>query len=146
MKKLFAILILLGLICNLVSCSKNIYDVRYAEDYLWKDGWEFDYGVSDYDSITKIIDSKEELDEIFEEFPDVDFEKEVIVYYSYVTTHPRKVKIDKAYVENNTLVIEIRKVRKIRIIPVADATAPQRRYLVFRLDKGDYENIEVKWA
>ncbi len=146
MKKIFAILLLIGVMCSLVSCGEKLYNVRYAEDYTFKEGWGSAYGVSNYDSITKVIYSESELDEVFQKFTDIDFEKEIIVYYSYVTTHSRKVKIDKVYLDGDVLIIELKKIQPISIFPVYDATAPQRKCLVFRLDKGGYKDIKIKWA
>ena len=95
------------------------------------------------ESRTYIIKNQEELDEIFSEFPQTDFEKEMVVVYCYRTIYVRKQVLEKVVFDGNVLKIEFNVVRGK--IGHADAAAPHRRTLAVKLDKLDITEAKIQY-
>jgi len=94
-------------------------------------------------SRTYIIKEKTVLDEIFENFPDIDFAKEMVIVYCFTTIYDRErvlesVKMD----ENNILNIEFKsKDNNGR----GDASMPGTAILTIRLDRLDITEANITY-
>jgi hypothetical protein len=89
---------------------------------------------------TYIITEKTQLDEVFSVFPDIDFEKEMIVMYAYTSVYGRKRIITSITLDNKNLKIAF-KIAEGKP-GYNDASMPQRRFLIIKLDKLDIDTVE----
>ncbi len=96
------------------------------------------------------IRSEDELNKIFDEFIDVDFNSEMVVLYGFTTTgHPEeygeKYIITEARLVDDLLKItcEIRKKYKnSRDLYVPDASIPDTKWIVFKMNIVEFSKIE----
>ena len=105
-------------------------------------------GEENYDSNTPksrtyIVKNQDELDEVFSEFPEMDFEKEMVLVYCYRTIYTRKQVLEKVVLDGTVLNVEFNIVKGK--IGHADASAPQRRMLVIKLDKLDITETNITY-
>ena len=162
MKKLFAtlsaVLLMLCMSINLVGCKKIDHNaviitdgIRYQEEWLKENhvyGAYDENGEENYDentpkSRTYLIKNQDELDEVFSEFPEIDFENEMLIVYCYRTIYGRKQVIENVFSDGNVLYVEFNIVKGK--IGRADASAPHRRILVVKLDKLDIAEVNVTY-
>jgi len=87
---------------------------------------------------TFIITEKFRLDEIFSVCPEIDFENEMVVMYAYTHIYGRERIITSIILDNKNLKIEF----KIAENEKNDASVPQTRFLVIKLDKLDIDTAE----
>jgi hypothetical protein len=115
----------------------RLYDVLYLnENGEWE--WELDETLPKFRAF--IITEKARLDEIFSVYPDIDFEKEMVVMYVYPGIYSREQKITSITLDNKNLKIEFK-------IPDGkpgynNATAPQIHFLVLKMDKLEIDTVE----
>ena len=83
------------------------------------------------------------MTKFFSEFPEIDFEKEMVLVYCYRTIYIRKQVLEKVALDGNALNVEFNVVKGK--IGHADASAPQRRILVVKLDKLDITKVNVTY-
>lgn len=95
------------------------------------------------ESKTLVIESQEALDEIFTEFKEIDFEKEMVIVYCYTTIYVREQKLEKVSFDNNVLSIEFDVVDGKP--GTGDATAPQTRTCVICLDKVAATEVKITY-
>lgn len=90
-----------------------------------------------------IVKEQNEFDDIFDVFPQVDFEKEMVIIYIFRTPHSnRTYKIKNVEVCDKTLKISY---AELGGKPgYGDASLPQRKALVIKMDKLDVESVEFK--
>ena len=92
---------------------------------------------------TFMITEKTQLDEVFSVFPGIDLKKEMLVMYAYTSYYNgRRQKITSIKVDQKKLKIKFRYVYKRPFIK--DASAPQHRFLVIRMDKLNIDTVEFK--
>ena len=161
-KKIFTIgLTLLLMLCisvSLAGCKKMEHNaviitdgIRYQEEWLKENhvyGAYDENGEENYDentpkSRTYIIKTRTELNEVFSEFPEIDFEKEMVLVYCYRTIYIRKQVLEKVVLDGNVLNVEFNVVKGK--IGHADASAPSRRMLVVKLDKLDITEVKITY-
>jgi len=75
----------------------------YGSSYLNENG---EWDVMSPKFRTFIITEKARLDEIFSVYPDIDFEKEMVVMYAYSSTSSRQDKLISITLDNKNLKIE----------------------------------------
>ena len=126
-----------------MSCSKFEYNT-----VILKDGFAFNQawiaGNNDLSaSQTFVIESQDALNEIFTDFKDVDFDKEMVIVYCYTTIYVREQKLEKVSFENNVLTVEFDVVDGKP--GAGDATSPQTRTCVFLLEKVVATEVKVKY-
>jgi len=117
--------------------ANRLYAVLYLnENGKWE--WEWDETLPQFR--TFIITEKAQLDEIFSVYPDIDFEKDMVVLYVYPDTSSGEIKITSITLVNKYLKIKFK---------IADgkpgygnATAPQIHFLPLRMDKLDIDTVE----
>lgn len=141
MKKTVALLLtIITLLVCFVGCSKFEYNtVILKEGFTFNETW-----IKNNDKLSEnktfSIDNQDTLDEVFSDFKDIDFEKEMVIVYCYTTIYVREQKLEKVSFENGVLSIEFDVVKGKS--GTGDATAPQTRACVICLDK--LETTEVK--
>ncbi len=158
MKKVFAVFIsLLLIICSFASCSRvECNAVILQEGFLCHEKWlennqtlgSLQGGTHEYDdslpeSRTYIIQNQAQLEEIFSDFPEIDFDKETVLVYCYTTVYLRKQRLEKVSLENDVLTVAFDVVRGK--LGHADAAAPHTRLCVIRLDKVDVTEVNITY-
>ena len=128
-------------------------EITFKEDFLKANmvyGANYDYENGEYvnDEIspkfrTFIITEKSQLDGVFSVYPDIDFEKEMVVMYIYSSTY------NSIYYEEKLISITlVNKNLKIEFKIVGGkpgygiAHMPQRTFLPVRMDKLNIETVE----
>lgn len=161
-KKLWAvvlgILLMLCMSLGLVGCKQIDHNaviikegITYQEKWLENNhvyGAYGENGEENYDentpkSRTRLIKTQTELDEVFSDFPEMDFEKEMVIVYCYRTVYGRKQVLEKVVCDGNVLYVEFNVVKGK--IGHADASAPSRRMLVMKLDKLDIMEVKITY-
>ena len=90
---------------------------------------------------TFIITEKARLDEIFSVCPEIDFEKEMVVMYAFTSVYNgRDLKITSITLDNKNLKIEFKYVEGKP--GHKDASSPQTRFFVIKMDKLDMDTVE----
>ena len=153
-----AVLLMLCMCVSLVGCKQIDHNaviitdgIIYQEEWLEENhvyGAYDENGEEKYDnntpkSRTYIIKNQDELDEVFSEFPELDFEKEMVLVYCYRTIYIRKQVLEKVVLDGTVLNVEFNVVKGK--IGHADASAPQRRMLVIKLDRLDITEANITY-
>jgi len=89
---------------------------------------------------TFIITEKARMNEIFSFYPDIDFEKDMLVMYAYTSVYNRQQIIKSITIDNKNLIIEF-KIADAKP-GYKDASMPQTRFLVVRMNKLDIDTVE----
>lgn len=153
MKKIVAVYLIL-IVCFFTGCLKldnNAVIVQdgvtcrqeWFEENYTRGSYQSEYDKELPEDRTYRIDSQDELDEIFSDFPKIDFEREMVVVYCYTTTYIREQKLEKASLKNGVLYIEFNVVQGM--FGHGDATAPQTRLCVIRVDKTEVFEVEITY-
>ena len=144
MKKLLALaLAVITLLFCLVSCTKFEYNAVILKDgFTFNETW-LDSNNELAESKTFVIESQETLDEIFTDFKEVDFDKEMVIVYCYTTTYVREQKLEKVSLDNGVLSIEFDVVDGKP--GTGDATAPHTRTCVICLDKVVATEVKITY-
>ena len=155
MKKLLGVGAFLLAFCMLVGCARIEHNavivdsgLSYKEQWLennytygayqsWNDG----YDESLPESRTYLITEQAALDETFDSFPKIDFEKEMVLVYCYTTVYVRDRVLEKAVLDGDVLTVEFNVVRGK--LGHADAASPQTRVLTVKMDKLDVTEVKV---
>ena len=153
-----AFLLMLCMSISLVGCKKIDHNaviitegITYQEEWLKNNNIYGAYGENgeeNYDentpkSRTYILKNQDELDEVFSEFPEIDFEKEMVLVYCYRTIYIRKQVLEKVELDGIVLNVDFNVARGK--LGHADASAPSRRMLVLKLDKLDITEANVTY-
>lgn len=142
-KTLSLVLALITLLFCFVGCSKFEYNTVILKDgFTFNESW-LDSNNELTESKTFVIESQEALDEIFTDFKEIDFDKEMVIVYCYTTIYVREQKLEKVSFDNNILSIEFDAVDGKP--GTGDATAPQTRTCVICLDKVTATEIKVTY-
>jgi hypothetical protein len=111
---------------------------RNEDSVDWTTRWKYDETSPKFR--TFIITEKARLDEIFSVYPEIDFEKEMVVMYAYTSMYGRARIITSITLDNKNLKIEF-KISEGKP-GYADASMPFTRFLVLRMDKLDIDTVE----
>ena len=123
--------------------SNDMVDAVILKDgFTFKESW-IDSNNELTESKTFVVESQEALNEIFTEFKDVNFDKEMVIVYCYTTIYIREQKLEKVSFDNNVLSIEFDVVDGKP--GTGDATAPQTRTCVICLDKVAATEVKVTY-
>ena len=153
----FTILLTLCMSISLSGCHKIkfnaviikdgiVYQTEWLENnYTFGAGLDNAYGYDNTSpkSRTYIVKSSNELDDIFETFPAIDFKKEMVLIYCYTSIYAREHVLEKVSLKDNVLNVEFNVVKGK--IGRADACAPHRRILSVKLDKLDITDAKVTY-
>ena len=112
------------------------------EDYIYGDensvdGW---YDNESPETRTYILSGQSEADKIFAASPKFDFERERVVVYCWTEIYARKVILKSVKTDGD--VLKIKFTLKKPGWAVGDASMPQRRILVIRLDNISFSSAE----
>jgi hypothetical protein len=115
--------------------------LAYKEDFLKTNttGGMWGRDKTSPEFITYIITEKARLDEVFSVCPEIDFEKEMVVMYAFTAIYARALKITSVTLDNQKLKI---KFKYVEGNGSNDASAPQTRFLVLRMDKLNIDTVE----
>ena len=153
-----AVLLMLCMSISLAGCKQIDHNaviitegITYQEEWLannhvygaYDENGEENYDENTPKSRTYLIKTQTELDEVFSKFPEIDFEKEMVVVYCYRTVYIRKQVLEKVVLDGAVLNVEFNVVKGK--IGHADASAPQRRMLVIKLDKLDITETNITY-
>lgn len=150
---MFAIVFLNGCISDRIR-----YRVKIIENYEFVDGFLENHQISEcyyYDSLTNqyvmndptlpeeytfIIRSEKEYNEIFKTKSDVNFNKEILVVYIYSSVYSSKKMLTEVDFDEGELSIEFR--HKL-LSGTGSATMPLQKYVVFKMNNGNFYEIDV---
>ena len=91
---------------------------------------------------TYVVKGQSGLDEIFSDFLPIDFEKEMVLVYCYTDIYNRNRILGSVCVdENNILQVQFKNKETIRA--VGDATMPQGKVLVIKMDKLEITDVVI---
>lgn len=153
-----AVLLMLCVSISLVGCKKIDHNaviisegLNYQEEWLdnnhvygaYGENGEENYDENTPKSRTYIIKTRTELNEVCSEFPEIDFEKEMVLVYCYRTIYIRKQVLEKVVLDGTILNVEFNVVKGK--MGHADASAPSRRMLVLKLDKLDITEVNITY-
>ena len=144
MRKLIALaLSIVTLLFCFVSCTKFEYNAVILKDgFTFNETW-LNSNNELAESKTYVIESQDALNEIFANFKELDFDKEMVIVYCYTTIYVREQKLEKVSFENNILTIEFDVVDGKP--GTGDATAPQTRTCVICLDKVVATKVKITY-
>ena len=145
---------ILFLMCSLVSCSKFEYNTTILkEGFAFSNEWiENNYTQGSYqseynnelpESRIYVIKHQDDVSKVFAKFPQIDFDAEMVIVYCYTTTYIREQKLVGVSFENDVLNIEFDIVKGKS--GAGDATVPQTRTCVIRLDKVEANEIIITY-
>ena len=155
MKKMCTVLAsILLLVCSLVSCSNFEHNANILkEGFIFNKEWlESNYTQGSYQSeynndLPKsriyVIKHQDDVSKVFYDFPQIDFDTEMVIVYCYTTTSIREQKLNSVCTENGVLSIGFDVVKGK--VGIGDATSPQTRTCVIRLDKVDVNEIVITY-
>lgn len=158
MKKVVTVFISLLLIicfftgCLYIECNAVILQEGFSYRETWLESNQtrgsLQRGKQEYDdslpkSRTYIIQNQARLEEIFSEFPEIDFDKETVLVYCYTTIYLRKQKLEEVSLKNAVLTVSFDVVRGK--LGHADAAAPHTRLCIIRLDKIDVTKVNITY-
>ena len=120
------------------------FNLEWYENNYTKHSLQSEYNNDLPESRTYVINNQEDLNEVFASFPQIDFDTEMVIVYFYTTTCNRKQKLDNVSFDNGVLNIEF---SNVKAWPgVGDATSPQTRTCVIRMDKIEATDINVTYG
>lgn len=157
---IIALLILFG-------CKKVVYKNEYNAIVLAKDSYTFNKTFLDNNKtfgawsekekdyikdesypreLIIVIRSDEELRDAFDEFIDVDFKNEMVILYGFTTAsniYKNRLLVTEVSVYNGKLIIEYGEIDSGDYKP--DASNPQTKWHVFKMNKVDISEEEIKY-
>jgi hypothetical protein len=155
-KKYFVLTIMILVLFFLTGCAKTKYNVKIVDgDYTFKEGvldnylpyGAFDDKSNSYindrstpEDFTLVIKNQNQLNELFTNFPTVNFEKEMIIVYIYTGIYNAEKKITDVEYEEKELSIEFGYKLKMG---TGSATIPMQRTLIIKMNKIDAYEIDI---
>lgn len=145
MKKKFIIIVFIFLLTMLVGCKLSMpYDAKIITK-----GYELN---SEFlkDNLTKkeeneklpqernyYIDKQETLDQVFNNFPKTNFNKEMIILYGFTSSENCNYELSKVSLDKKVLTIELK--------PTNDAvsTTPFTKWIVIKMDKIKINDLKI---
>ena len=166
-KAAFLIMILIIVPLLFFGCKKIVYENEYNAIVLSKESYNFNktfldnnktFGAwsekeKDYikdESYSReliiVIQSDEELREAFDDFIDVDFKNEMVILYGFTTAtniHKNRLLVTEVSVDDGKLIIKYGEIDSGDYTP--DASNPQTKWHVFKMNKVDISEVEIKY-
>lgn len=90
-----------------------------------------------------VIKLQDDVNEVFTEFPQIDFDAEMVIVYCYTTTSIREQKLNSVSFENGVLNIEFDVVKGKA--GAGGATVPQTRTCIIQMDKVEANEIIITY-
>lgn len=157
MKKILISLFLLFAVMYITGCNVKKYNIKVIENgYTFNDGVleeYFPYGAYNFnlnqyntntnsrEDYTFIIKDENQLNELFNEFEDINFDKQMVIVYIYTGIYDSKVKITEVEYEELELNIEFSyKLKK----GTGSATMPKQKTLIIIMDKLELIEVDIE--
>ena len=157
MKKILISLFLLFAVMYITGCNVKKYNIKIIENgYTFNDGVleeYFPYGAYNFnlnqyntntnsrEDYTFIIKDENQLNELFTEFEDINFDKQMVIVYIYTGIYDSKVKITEVEYEELELSIEFSyKLKK----GTGSATMPKQKTLIIIMDKLELIEVDIE--
>ena len=126
--------------------AEHVFQTEKTEETVEKDGktTTYYYIKTIPSNYTFIVSDAATYDEIFIEnelYEDIDFDKEILVVYSYKSTYVSDYFLTKVVVQSGVLKVVAKRYHK-RL--TGDACQPYQRWVVIRLDKVDFSSFDYK--
>ena len=140
--------VLIGGIFFLVGCSGVKYNAvlyDYAIDWI-KEDFVNENKIPDFKDKTFIIDN-ENYNTIIKtgiEELKVDFEKQMIIVYTFTSIHSGKDYITNMKVDNNKLIIEFNREYQVGVSPNGGSSEPYQRWFIIIMDKINVSSIVIE--
>ena len=158
MKRLFVVIFVMIFMFVLFGCNKIEYNAEIVkEDVLFNQEWldnnqvyntynlEIDeWNLESPKDRVFVINDEKQLNEVFNQFPTIYFENEMLIVYCYRTVYRREQKLTKVILNNDVLEIEFDIVSGK--FGYADAAMPQTRVCVIRMDKVEFTSVNIKYT
>lgn len=162
MKKICILCMCITFVVCLTGCKKNKwrkYNAKViSEGYVFNETFLLDnktygsylngYYIED-ESYPKerviIVNNEEYFQEVFDAFPDIDFNKEMIVLHGFTTSSNGSYEIKSMDVKDRKLSIEYRHHKKSTISP-PDASKPDTKWFIVKLNYMDICSVEFKFV
>ena len=98
---------------------------------------EYIFDESSPETITYVLDSLDKYERVFNTNYEIDYDKEILILYLFADTNCTY-SLDSVELNNNNLKITYKS--KINV-----TTAPERTFILIKMDKVEFENIEFIW-
>lgn len=98
---------------------------------------EYIFDESSPKTITYVIDSLDKYEQVFNTNYEIDYDKEILILYLFADTNCTY-SLDSVELNNNNLKITCKS--KINV-----TTEPERTFILIKMDKVEFENIEFIW-
>ena len=95
---------------------------------------EYIFDISSPKTITYVLDSLDKYEQVFNKNYEIDYDKEILILYLFVDTNCTY-SLDSVELNNNNLKITYKS--KINV-----TTEPERTFILIKMDKVEFENIE----
>lgn len=95
---------------------------------------EYIFDESSPETITYVLDSLDKYEQVFNKNYEIDYDKEILILYLFADTNCTY-SLDSVELNNNNLKITYKS--KINV-----TTAPERTFILIKMDKVEFENIE----
>ena len=157
MKKILISLFLLFAVMYITGCNVKKYNIKIIENgYTFNDGVleeYFPYGAYNFnlnqyntntnsrEDYTFIIKDENQLNELFNEFEDINFDKQMVIVYIYTGIYDSKVKITEVEYEELELSIEFSYNLKKG---TGSATMPKQKTLIIIMDKLELIEVDIE--
>ena len=137
-KKIICLGVIVIMVFSLAACGSSKYNAVALNDGIVT-RTEFLQETTEPQKL--ILRNQNEIDKVFEEFPCIDFESQMVVVYVYWNTLLGQQKIKSIKVDDQTLKIEF-KVENHLSSGQKTGLPPSRRFLIVKLDKLDVVEVE----
>ena len=98
---------------------------------------EYIFDESSPETITYVLDSLDKYERVFNTNYEIDYDKEILILYLFADTNCTY-SLDSVELNNNNLKITYKS--KINV-----TTVPERTFILIKMDKVEFENIEFIW-
>lgn len=99
---------------------------------------EYIFDISSPKTITYVLDSLDKYEQVFNKNYEIDYDKEILILYLFADTNCTY-SLDSVELNNNNN-LKITCKSKINV-----TTEPERTFILIKMDKVEFENIEFIW-
>ena len=117
--------------------ENKVSGVRYKNENYYPtnpESEEYIFDESSPETITYVLDSLDKYEQVFNKNYEIDYDKEILILYLFADTNCTY-SLDSVELNNNNLKITYKS--KINV-----TTEPERTFILIKMDKVEFENIE----
>jgi len=104
---------------------------------------EYNDTLEDRDKRIIVINNQNHIDEIFDEFPPIDFENEIILICAYRSYTLKPLKLESLKQRENKLTIKFDIVKNWGDGLKMDSIPPSTRYVIIKIEKIAFDSVEL---